>query len=163
MPHPRPSLAVLALLLTAACSKGEEPRQGPPPPPPPTAKPAACTGGGGKIADAASAPLFPQTTGSFCLDPNGGDKVFGEGSALPIDRICDLFDGECEIYKGYGVRRVVEARYVDGGGTAYLWRGLYLGELTDNDEAAAEAARKAAGEKRPPPLVKDMGGRLPGE
>jgi hypothetical protein len=215
MLHRRPSLAAIALLLAAACTRSEEPRQGPPPPPPATAKAAACTGGGGKIADATSAPLFPRTTGAFCLDPNGGDKVFGEGAALPIDRICDLFDGECEIYKGYGVRRVLEARYVDGGGTpatidvhlskfgstegayamftrrvvgdgdpadestphavdgggaaalgignAYLWRGLYLVELTYNDESAAEAAMKAAGEKLLPPLVKDMGARLPGE
>ena len=218
MPRTSPSLAALAalpLLLFAACSKSEEARQGAPPPPPPAVKPAACAGGGGKIGDAASAPFFPQVSGGFCLDPNGGDKTFGEGAALPIDGICDLFDGECEIYKGYGVRKVVEARYVDGGGTpatidvhlskfgttegayamftrrvvgdgdpaddstprpvegggaaalglgnAYLWRGLYLAELTYNNETAAEAAMKAAGEKLLPPLLKDMGGRIPGE
>jgi hypothetical protein len=215
MSRTSPKLAALALLFFAGCTKSEEPRQGPPPPPPPTAKPAACTGGGGKIADAASAPFFPQASGGFCLDPNGGDKVFGEGAALPIDHICDLFDGECEIYKGYGVRRVVEARYVDGGGTpatidvhlskfattegayamftrrvvgdgdpadestphptpgggaaalglgnAYVWRGLYFVELTYNNETAAEAAMKAAGEKLLPPLIKEVGDRLPGE
>jgi hypothetical protein len=212
-----PSLAAFAVLavLSSACSKSDEPRQGSPPPPPPVAKPAACAGGGGKIADGASAPFFPQTAGGFCIDPNGGDKAFGEGGALPIEHACDLFDGECEVYKGYGVRRVVEARYVDGGGTpatidvhlskfgttegayamftrrvvgdgdpaddatprpvegggasalglgnAYLWRGLYLAELTYNDQTAAEAAVKTAGEKLLPPLVKEMGSRLPGE
>jgi hypothetical protein len=212
-------LVALALLSMTACSKSEEPRQGAPPPPPPVAQPGACTAGGGKIADPASAPFFPQSFGEpvrgFCLDPNGGDKAFGEGAALPIADICDLFDGECEIYKGYGVRRVVEARYVDGGGTpatidvhlskfgtteaayamftrrvvgdsdpaddvapqpvegggaaalglgnAYLWRGLYLAELTYNNQTAAEAAMKAAGEKLLPPLVKEMGSRIPGE
>ena len=209
------TLAALATLSLAACDKPEDPRRGPPPPPPPTARPAACSNGGGKIADSASAPFFPQSAGGFCVDPNGGDKSFGESAALTIDHICDLFDGECEIYKGYGVRRVVEARYVDGGGTpatidvhlsrfsstegayamftrrvvgdgdpadaatpraidgggaaalglgnAYLWRGLYLAELTYNNETAAEAAIKVASEKLLPALVKEMGGKLPGE
>jgi hypothetical protein len=219
-PMPRSMLFLVALLVCSAgaCSRGDDPRarrEGAPPPPPP-AKPAACSAGGGKIADAASAPFFPSSSGGFCLDPNGGEKTFGEGGALPLDHICtDVFDGECEIYKGYGVRRVVEARYVDGGGTpatidvhlsrfgttegayamftrrvvgdgdpadettprplegggaaalglgnAYLWRGLYLVELTYNNETAAEAAMKAASEKLLPPLVKEMGGKLAGE
>lgn len=211
---PRVALSMILAANLAACSKREEPR-GAPPPPPPAAKPATCAAGGGKIADPASASLFPQSSGDFCLDPNGGEKVFGEGAAQPIDRICDLFDGECEIYLGYGVRREVEARYVDGSGSpatidvhlskfgtsegayamftrrivgdgdpaddstarpiegggaaalglgvAYLWRGAYLAELTYNNEAAAEAAVKAASEKLLPPLVKDMGSKLPGE
>jgi hypothetical protein len=209
--------AAVAAFSLAACGKGEEPpRRGPPPPPPKAAPVGACAAGGGKIADAASAPFFPSASGGFCLDPNGGEKTFGEAAALPLDNICtDVFDGECEIYKGYGVRRVLEARYVDGAGTpatidvhlsrfattegayamftrrvvgdgdpasdatpraiegggaaalgvgnAYLWRGLYLMELTYNNETAAEAAMRAAGEKILPPLVKEMGGKLPGE
>lgn len=207
---------VLVLLVAgfAAGCKSEEPR-GTPPPPPPAAKPAACASGGGTISDAASAPFFPRTTGGFCLDPNGAEKTFGESASLPLDSICDMFDGECEIYKGFGVRRVVEARYVNGdGGTAtidvhlskfgstegayamftkrivgdgdpaddstprqiegggvaalgignaYLWRGQYLAEITYNDEAMAEAALKAAGEKTLPGLVKEMGSKLPGD
>ena len=218
MRRPLPLLVALVACSSLACSRGEDPRahrEGAPPPPPPSAKPAACSQGGGKIADAVSAPFFPSSSGGFCLDPNGGEKTFGEGGALPIDHICDLFDGECEIYRGYGVRRVVEARYVDGGGSpatidvhlsrfgttegayamftrrvvgdgdpadestprpiegggaaalglgnAYLWRGLYLVELTYNNETAAEAAIKAASDKLLPPLVEEMGGKLAGE
>jgi hypothetical protein len=212
---PRPAAIAGVILLAAACGKNEEPRREPPPPPP-AARSAACAAGGGKIADAASAPLFPASSGGFCLDPNGGEKTFGEAASLPLDHICtDLFDGECEIYKGFGVRRVVSARYVDGGGTpatidvhlskfatsegayamftkrvvgdgdpadeatprpiegggaaalglgnAYLWRGLYLAELTYNNEAAAEAAIKTTSEKLLPPLVKEMGAKIPGE
>jgi hypothetical protein len=206
--------AIVALAL-AGCGRSDDRPQGAPPPPPPSTKPAACAGGGGTLADTTSASLLPRTTGSFCLDPNGGDKAFGEGAPLPIDHICDLFDGECEIYRGYGVRRVLEARYVDGAGTpatvdahlskfgtsdgayamftrrvvgdgdpaddstprpiegggaaalgvgnAYVWRGQYLLELTYNDQTAAEAAVKAAGDKLLPPLAKDVGGRLAGE
>lgn len=213
MPVSALAACVLALCALAGC-KQDEPRRSPPPPAP-TVKPGACAGGGGKIADPASAPFFPRAVGGFCLDPNGGEKTFGEGAALPLDGICDMFDGECEIYKGFNVRRVVEARYVDGGGStatidvhlskfattegayamftkrvvgdgdpadeatprpieaggaaalgtgnAYLWRGLYLAELTYNDEAAAEAALKAAGDKLLPQLQKEMGAKLPGE
>ena len=204
-----------AFIALTGCSKGEEPRGAPPPPPAAAAKAGACTSGGGKIADAASAPFFPRVTSGYCLDPNGGDKAFGDGAALPLDEICNLFDGECEIYKGYGVRRVVQAHYVNGAGTAatidvnvsrfgtsegayamftrrvvgdgdpaddstprptpgggsaalglgnaYLWRGLYLVELTYNNQDAAEAAVKAAGETLLPPLVREMGDKLPGE
>ncbi|WP_438019249.1 DUF6599 family protein [Sorangium sp. So ce315] len=205
----------LAAALIAGCGKKEEERRGAPPPPTPAATPAACAGGGGTISDAASAPFFPRTIGGFCLDPNGPEKTFGESAPLPLDSICDMFDGECEIYKGFGVRRVVEARYVNGaGGTAtvnvylskfgstegaygmftkrtvgegdpadeatprplegggaaamgvgnaYLWRGQYLAEITYNDEALAEAALKSASEQILPPLVKEMGSKLPGE
>jgi len=209
-------VSVVSVVSLSACGKSDEGRRGPPPPAP-SAKPAACAAGGGKIADAASAPFFPQSIGGgFCIDPNGGEKTFGDGASLPLDHICtDSVDGECEVYKGYGVRRVFEARYVDGAGTvatidarlskfatsegayamftrrvvgdgdpaedhtprpiegggaaalglgnAYLWRGLYLVELTYNNEAAAEAAMKAAGEKLLPPLVKEIGSRMPGE
>jgi hypothetical protein len=211
------SLVSIAALSLAACNRSDEPpHRGAPPPPVKTAAPGACASGGGKIADATSAPLFPPTSGGYCLDPHGGEKTFGEGASLPLDNICtDVFDGECEIYKGFGVRRVVEARYVDGGGTpatidvhlskfattegayamftkrvvgdgdpadsatpkpieggaaaalglgnAYLWRGLYLAEITYNNEAAAEPAIKAASEKLLPPLVKAMGDKIPGE
>lgn len=216
--RPRAALAALVIATSslAACRSEEPQRRGPPPPPPATAAPGACAGGGGKIADAASAPLFVAATGGFCLDPNGGEKTFGESAKLPLDHICtDVFDGECEIYKGYGVRRVVEGRYVDGGGTtatmdvhlskfgtsegayamftrrvvgdgdpasdstprplegggaaalgvgnAYLWRGLYLVEITYNNETAAEAAVRAASDRLLPPLVREMGGKLPGD
>jgi hypothetical protein len=162
-----------------------------------------------------SAPFFPRSLGGFCLDPNGGDKAFGEGAPLPLDQICDLFDGECEIYKGFNVRRVSEVRYIDGAGSpatvdihfskfgttesayamftkrivgdgdpadeatprpiegggaaalglgnAYLWRGLYLAELTYNDESAAEAGIKAASERLLPQLAKEIGAKIPGE
>jgi len=207
-------LAVLLAAFVGSACKGEESR-GAPPPPPKAPKPAACAAGGGTLADAQTAAFFPQKTSGFCLDPNGGDKTYGEGASLPIDKICDMFDGECEIYKGFGVRRVVELRYIDGSGSsatidvhlskfgttegayamftkrvvgdgdpagedtprategggaaalgvgnAYLWRGLYLAEITYNDESAAEAAIRAVSDKLLAPLVKEIGQKIPGE
>ena len=199
------------LVLAAASCKDEPP---PPRPPPPAVKAATCSGAV-PLADKESTAFFPPTSGGFCLDPNGGEKTFGDGGSLPLDKICDIFDGECEIYRGYNVRRVVELRYVDGSGSpatidihfskfgtteaayamftkrvvgdgdpidpatprpvegggaaalglgnAYLWRGLYLVELTYNDESAAEAAMRSSGERLLPPLVKEIGAKLPGE
>jgi hypothetical protein len=198
--------------VTAGGCKDEPPRGTPPPAPP---APATCAGGGGQLSDAPSAPFFPRTSSGFCLDPNGGDKSYGEGASLPLDKICDVFDGECEIYKDFQVRRVVELRYVDGSGSpatidlklskftttenayamftkrvvgdgdpaledtpkptsgggaaalgvgnAYLWRGVYLAEITYNDESAAEAAIKTAGDKLLKPLVHEIGSKLPGD
>jgi len=208
-------VAPVLLIATAVfgCEESGPPAtRGAPPPPPPA--PATCAGGGGELTDGEAGPFFPRVSGGYCLDPNGGDQAFGENADHPIDRICDLFDGECEIYKGFKVRRVVQRRYVDGGGSsatidihlskfastddayamftkrtvgdgdpaddatpavtkgggaaalglgnAYLWRGVYLAELTYNDETAAEPEIKAAGDRLLPPLVEAIGGKLPG-
>lgn len=207
-----PVLVAVSLLVGCEESKPPATRGAPPPPPP---KPATCEGGGGQLKDGEAGPFFPRMSGTYCLDPNGGDQAFGEKADHPIDRICDLFDGECEIYKGFNVRRVVQLRYVDGGGSAatidihlskfastddayamftkrtvgdgdpaddatpsvtkgggaaalglgnaYLWRGVYLAELTYNDETAAEPQIKAAGDKLLPPLVEAIGSKLPGD
>lgn len=137
---------VVAFVALAGC-KADEPR-GAPPPPPPAAKPAACSGGGGTIADAASAPFFPRTTEGFCLDPNGGDKAFGEAAALPLDGICDMFDGECEVYKGFGVRRVVEAHYVSGtGGVADV--EVHLSKFASTEGAYGMFTKRTVGDGDP--------------
>jgi hypothetical protein len=138
--------ALLTLAALAGC-KGDEPR-GAPPPPPAAAKPAACSGGGGTIADAASAPFFPRTTGGFCLDPNGGDKALGEAAPLPLDGICDMFDGECEIYKGFGVKRVVETRYVSGAGGAATV-DVHLSKFASTEGAYAMFTKRIVGDGDP--------------
>lgn len=138
----------LVALSALGCGKGDEPRGGAPPPPPPSAKPAACAGGGGKVADVQSAPFFPQRAGDLCVDPNGGDKACGESAPLPIDHICDLFDGECEIYKGFGVRRVVEVRYVDGGGTTASVN-VYLSKFATTEGAYAMFTQRVVGDNDP--------------
>ncbi|WP_234023604.1 DUF6599 family protein [Sorangium cellulosum] len=138
--------AVAAALCAAGCKKDEP--QGAPPPPAPAARPAACAGGGGTIGDAASAPFFPRTTGGFCLDPNGAEKTFGESAPLPLDSICDMFDGECEIYKGFGVRRVVEARYVSGsGGTATV--DVHLSKFGSTEGAYGMFTKRTVGDGDP--------------
>jgi hypothetical protein len=122
----RSSACLLILsLVTSACSgcSKEEKRGGggdtPPPPPPPASagKAGACAGGGGELTDSVSAPWLPKSTGGYCVDPQGEVKTYGEKGKLSMDEVCTTaFDGECEVYKKFGLKRVVSLHYVDGSG-----------------------------------------------
>ena len=117
-------LAAALLVTTAACDKKDDSTTGraPPPPPPPvaSAQQDLCAGGGGRNTDALSAPFVPSSVGSapaFCLDPQGEPKTYGDKAKLSMDDVCTTaFDGECEVYKRFGLDRVVVLRYVDGSG-----------------------------------------------
>lgn len=117
-------LALSTFVLTACsgCGKDDPKRGGdtPPPPPPPSAsaaKAGACTGGGGELTDTVSAAFFSKKVSTYCVDPQGEVKTYGEKGKLSMDEVCTTaFDGECEVYKRFGLKRVVSLRYVDGGG-----------------------------------------------
>ncbi|MBX3192658.1 MAG: hypothetical protein KF819_37080 [Labilithrix sp.] len=112
-------LLVASTLALVACNK-EEKRGDPPPPPPPAsvAKAGACASGGGELTDAISAPFFSKSVSGYCVDPQGEVKTYGEKGKLSMDEVCTTaFDGECEVYKRFGLKRVVSLHYVDGAGT----------------------------------------------
>ncbi len=95
----------------------------PPPPPPPvksaSAKADLCASGGGQVKDAVSAPFFARKIEGYCIDAASPEKTYGEGGKFSMDDVCTTaFDGECEVYKRFGLKRLVELRYVDGGGAA---------------------------------------------
>lgn len=69
------------------------------------------------VQDSTSAKIFPRVAGDYCVDPHGEAKTFGEAASAPLDAVCDLFDGECEVYKSFGLKRVVTLQYVDGKGS----------------------------------------------
>ena len=101
-----------------ACQKERAVERGAPPPPIASSKPGACASGGGTVKDSVSAAFFPRIGGDYCVDPNGEARAFGESAPNSLDAVCtELFDGECEIYKSYGLRRVVTLRYIDGKGS----------------------------------------------
>ncbi|MBX3222740.1 MAG: hypothetical protein KF795_19665 [Labilithrix sp.] len=116
------SLVAPLLFVTAVCTacKDDKPRSDTPPPPPPpvaSAAPGACSSGGGELTDALSAPFFAKSTGGYCVDPQGEIKTYGEKGKLSMDEVCTTaFDGECEVYKRFGLKRVVSLHYVDGSG-----------------------------------------------
>lgn len=109
----------VVLLLCAACSKKEVPaEQGSAPPPIASSKPGVCTPGGGTVTDVQSAAWFPRLASGYCIDPNGEARSYGEAAKGTLDTVCtELLDGECEVYKSYGLKRVVTLRYVDGAGS----------------------------------------------
>ncbi|MET0793682.1 MAG: DUF6599 family protein, partial [Polyangiaceae bacterium] len=113
------AVALLALLGSASsCNKDKPVERGAPPPPIASSKPGACASGGGTVKDAASAAFFPRVAADYCLDPNGEARAFGENAPNSLDAVCtELFDGECEVYKSFGLRRVVTLRYIDGKGS----------------------------------------------
>ncbi len=116
------ALACLLLSIGAlACNNDKAKPDNPPPPPPPSSgvgtQPGACAKGGGENTDAVSASFFPRAAGGYCLDPQGEIRTYGEKGKLSMDQVCTTaFDGECEVYKGFGLKRVVSLHYVDGSG-----------------------------------------------
>lgn len=100
------------------CDKQDEER-GAPPPPMASSRPDLCASGGGTVTDKESAGFFARRIAGYCLDPNGETRAYGKEAEGSLDKVCtELFNGECEVYKSYGLERVVTLRYVDGGGTS---------------------------------------------
>jgi len=135
----------MALLTFSACKEDAPPPRREPPPPPPKA--ATCEGEA-KVNDPKAVAYFPAEAGNFCLDPNGSDKAYGADAGSSIDEICNLFDGECEIYKRHGVDRVVEARYVDGSGSGATI-DVYLSRYASTEKAYAMFTKRVVGDGDP--------------
>ena len=108
-------LVTLVAFATGSC-KDDAKNDHPPPPPPPVASTHAdlCAGGGGTDTDAISAPFVPRAAGGYCIDPQTEIKTYGDKGKLTMDEVCTTAcDGECEVYKRFGLDRVVVLRYVD--------------------------------------------------
>lgn len=102
------------------CKGRESAPEGALPPPSPSSSAGAgvCRDGGGRSSDPVTAATFPRQVGGYCLDPNGETRAYGAEAKQPLDEVClEQFDGECEVYKSFGLDRVVTQRYVDGGGS----------------------------------------------
>lgn len=109
---------LLFVLLGGCDKKPAEAEKGAAPPPIESSKPGTCAAGGGTVSDKVSAGMFARTAGDYCVDPNGETRAYGDNAPANIDKVCtELFDGECEVYKSFGLQRVVTLRYVDGKGS----------------------------------------------
>jgi hypothetical protein len=124
-----PALCFAALLGACKDDKGND--NPPPPPPAQSSQAGSCTAGGGQVNDPLSEGFFPRAVEgpSYCLDPEGATRTFGEKAKLSMDDVCTTaLDGECEVYKGFGMTRLVALRYVDGsggGGTVEVYLSQY--------------------------------------
>jgi len=147
------ALAILPCfgLLSTACDKKDDAgdERGAAPPPIASSRPGACTAGGGKPTDPVSAAHFPGVAGDYCIDPNGETRAYGENASSSLDKVCtELFDGECEVYKSYGLKRVVTLRYVDGKGSAGAIN-VNLSRFETKDGAYAFFSRRVIAEADP--------------
>jgi hypothetical protein len=119
MSRRKSSIFVVALLgALGGCKQEAEQEQGAAPPPMPSARPGVCASGGGVVGDEQSAAYFPRTEAGYCIDPNAETRSYGAEAKGSLDEVCtQQFDGECEVYKSFGLKRVVTLRYVDGAGS----------------------------------------------
>jgi Family of unknown function (DUF6599) len=160
------TLAVaFVILCLSGCDKKSEsssqPERGAPPPPIESSKPGVCSGGGGTMKDAVSAPFFARTAGDYCIDPNGEARAYGDRAPANLDKVCtELFDGECEVYKSFGLKRVVTLRYVDGKGSPGAVN-VNLSEFASKDGAYAFFTKRVVADSDPveaAPKKLDAGG-----
>jgi hypothetical protein len=157
------SVLLLAALASAGCNKsdqggssaqgGREPTGAPPPPPSDQPKAGACAGGGGTVSDAISAAFFPRVVHvgaiDYCLDPQGDARTYGDKGKLTIDEVCTTaVDGECEVYKRYGLKRFVSLRYVDGAGKGGSVE-IYLSQYAPPDGAYAMFTKRVIADGDP--------------
>ncbi len=152
----------------------EKKNEGSTPPPtvaPPVASPASgsvateagahagpCETGGGEVKDSVSSAFFPRKVGGFCLDPQGGEKTYGEGGKYSMDEVCTTaFDGECEVYKRFGLKRVVSLHYVDGTGAPASVE-IHLSKFVDTPGAYGMFTKRVVADSDPMKLsVKPLG------
>lgn len=154
----RMSVPALALSVLCGLSGGCESRgsHGAPPPPPPPVSPSAvaaradvCNSGGGQDTDAVSAPFVPRIAGGYCLDPQGEPKTYGDRGKFSMDEVCTTaFDGECDVYKRFGLDRLVLLRYVDGTGAPNSVE-LSLSRFTTVDGAYAMFTKRVVADSDP--------------
>jgi hypothetical protein len=112
------AMLAVTFLAAAGCKRAPEQGRGDAPPAVQSAVAGLCNAGGGKVTDAIAAKLLPAAIAGYCIDPNNEVRTYGKEGKGTIEQVCtELFDGECEVYRAYGLERVVSARYADGAGT----------------------------------------------
>jgi hypothetical protein len=149
----RTGLAALLFTLVACgqdAPKAEPERRGAPPPPTAAASGAAakveCTRA--HVDDPETANVFKAKVAGFCLDPADGGEAMGEGAKAPLEKMCDLFDGECKVYEDHGVKRVARARYVsEAGGAATV--DVYASRFDAPESAYAMFTKRVVGDGDP--------------
>jgi hypothetical protein len=130
---------------------GERPAPRGAPPPPSAevaARPGACKDGGGEVKDPVSAPFFPRASGGFCVNPEGETRAFGEKAGKPIEGICNVFDGGCELYRQHQVKRTAIVDYVDGGGGPATVQAT-LSQFASSEYAYAMFTRRVTSDEDP--------------
>lgn len=109
-----------ALILALGCTQvacRRTPDKGEPPPPVPTQS--ACELPRSATMNALP-PEVPARAAGHCVDPRIDVRSYGVGAKAPLDSVCtELFNGECELYKTYGLEGVTTLEYAPAVGTEH--------------------------------------------
>jgi hypothetical protein len=90
---------------------------------------------------------MPREPSGYCLDTNEAARIFGEGGR-PLDDICNLFDGECDVYKSFRVVRVAQVRYVSAAGSAATI-DAYVSRFASAEDAYGMFTKRVVGDGDP--------------
>lgn len=92
--------------------------------------------------------LTPRVS-DFCSDPNSTPRAYGQDGEGNMDEVCtELFNGECEAYKGFGLLRVTTVRFVrDDGSTAMI--SANVSRFGGPEGALAFFSRRVLGDQDP--------------
>lgn len=94
--------------------------------------------------DAPTKAFFPERIGAFCVQ--GEATSYGKDAKNPITGICDLFDGECQLYLELSVERAVEVRYLAPTGALISIR---LSKFDTSEHAFAMFSTRVVGDFDP--------------
>lgn len=146
-----------ALVLALALSCCRSPGSSAAPRPSGSATPRApirsvCAEGGGTVADASVAAWFPRSVGSYCIDPNADQRVFGAAASAPVADAAELLSLDAGELERSGLARVVAIKYVEDSDEpgrlvasvlGFASPEAAYGFFTDRLARAAEAGRPA--------------------
>lgn len=114
-------LLVLAQICMVACACRPRQEQGQAPPEVITANAASvalCAGAAAEFTHTDLRPVLTPRVADFCIDPNSAPRAYGQEGEGSMDEVCtELFNGECELYKSYGLVRVTTVRFVRNDGS----------------------------------------------
>jgi hypothetical protein len=146
----------IVLAAVAGCKRELPKDRGDAPPPVASAAAGLCSGGGGKVTDGIAARLLPTMVGGFCIDPHNEIRTYGKEGKGTIEQVCtELFDGECEVYRNYGLERVVSVRYADGSGTPAMVT-VNLSRFESSQSAFGFFTKRLVGDADPATLTTEL-------
>lgn len=145
----RAVLCGLVVLGVASCRQREEVGQAPPEVI--TANPTAalCATAPREFTHTDLRGVLSPKVADFCQDPNSQPRAYGQDGEGNMDEVCtELFNGECESYKGYGLLRVTTARFVRGDGSPAMV-SANVSRFGGSEGALAFFSRRLLGDQDP--------------
>lgn len=148
-------LVVLGLAWVAACACRSRQEQGQAPPEVITANStnvAVCGGAALEFTHTDLRPVLTPKVADFCIDPNSAPRAYGQDGEGSMDEVCtELFNGECELYKSYGLVRVTTVRFVRNDGSPAMV-SANVSRFGGSEGALAFFSRRVLGDQDPKAL-----------